>query len=731
MNRYEEHFNAALSHFDAGRLEPALAAFQAAHAEAPQELQAIYACAAVLAALDQPEASHRMLLDAKDLLWGDADGVFNLAVAAENLGHQAESQAAYERCLALAPDHLRALNNTALRLANQGQWTAAVDTAKRCLALAPQELLFHLNAVDILAGARRDAEALQAIVAAHQQFGVQPDIVVRHYALLAMTGQVAEAKQALQVLGDDAAQLLRQYASKARHGLPRTAASAHTERLDAVDLDLNRQFDALQHCDWDRAEGLGERLVAIMREEQSAQGASPSPRDWRTAIMHALTLDLPESDQIALRRHTCKTLQAWVDLEPWCRPRQTLVDSQSQWLSQQHAQRGIASGQAGDQRLRIGFWAQSLTDADYAAALLEQFQAHDHRKFQFFVQSPRLAGPELKQSLADLGVRVTELGHMSDEEAVGRIRLDRLDFWIDTTTYTRWCRVGLRHARVAPLQMLSQSWSRDQPGWGYDFNLGDTTTHGTGPISDVQSEFGAIVRMPHTCWLPSTGVGSDLPAPLARSQLGLPPDAPVLLANNSSTTLDAETFSAWMDILRGLPGAVLWLPRFGDHARNNLARAAVAAGVDTSRLVPHPQLEGAALHAALQAADLMLDTLRFNNGGPLVTALRLGIPAVNLRGPNQGSRLGAGILRAAGLADCVVDSRQAYVDLAVQLGRDAAARAALRGRLATQRQGPRLAPLFDLRARVREWEWAWERLIERDRAGLPPQALDVPPAPPT
>ena len=129
------------------------------------------------------------------------------------------------------------------------------------------------------------------------------------------------------------------------------------------------------------------------------------------------------------------------------------------------------------------------------------------------------------------------------------------------------------------------------------------------------------------------------------------------------------------------------------------------------------------MRARVALADLFVDTLRFNANRGLVDALRMGVPAVSCAGENMASRLGGSIVRAAGLVDCVADSPAAYAQLVRRLAQDPGALPALRQQLARARDS---APLFDMAARLREWEWAWAHMVQRHQDGLAPAAFDVP-----
>jgi len=86
-----------------------------------------------------------------------------------------------------------------------------------------------------------------------------------------------------------------------------------------------------------------------------------------------------------------------------------------------------------------------------------------------------------------------------------------------------------------------------------------------------------------------------------------------------------------------------------------------------------------------------LDTYPFNGGTTSFHAIWMGVPVLTLRGATLVSRAGASLLLPLGLADWVVDSREAYVRRACAMAADPARldglRAGLRGRLAASPHG--------------------------------------------
>ena len=373
-----------------------------------------------------------------------------------------------------------------------------------------------------------------------------------------------------------------------------------------------------------------------------------------------------------------------------------------------------------DQRLRIGLAALDLRDPRNVNALEQQLALHDHTRFAMHVYS---SAPQQSSAAAELlaerGVRLVEIGHMTTDEAVGRIRLDGLDLYMDMAFYTPLCRPEITVRRVAATQIRQCTWHRHHPVNSCAYNIVDRFVLPDGIDAEP---YGPVVRFAHTCWL-STNTDGVLATPPARTELGLPPTALVLCALVPPLMIDPQTFALWMAMLRSLPDAVLWLPTYPALTRKNLAASARAAAIDAARILYLPNGSRAQTLARIQAADLFVDPLRFNANYGLVDALRMGVPALSCAGYNMASRLGGSIIRAAGLPECVVEAPAELLRRVVSLGTDRQALAALRQRLADQRA---TAALLDPSARVREWEWAWSTMVERQRAGLAPAAFDVP-----
>lgn len=133
---------------------------------------------------------------------------------------------------------------------------------------------------------------------------------------------------------------------------------------------------------------------------------------------------------------------------------------------------------------------------------------------------------------------------------------------------------------------------------------------------------------------------------------------------------------------------------FFRYARENLSQRLLErlaapfkhAGLDPAPfLITFPWLNRAEFCSLLRQADAFLDTMGFSGFNTAMQAIECALPIVTRDGRFMRGRFASGILRRIGEADLVAASDREYVDLAVQLGRDAALRQSVRHRIEQSR----------------------------------------------
>jgi predicted O-linked N-acetylglucosamine transferase (SPINDLY family) len=231
----------------------------------------------------------------------------------------------------------------------------------------------------------------------------------------------------------------------------------------------------------------------------------------------------------------------------------------------------------------------------------------------------------------------------------------------------------------------------------------------------------AVVRLPGS-YQPNDNrrtIASIIPS---RAQCGLPEAGLVFCSFNHVWKTGPREFDIWMDLLKQVPGSVLWLLKSNTLAGTNLRRAAAARGVDPDRLVLAANLPHEEHLARMRRADLFLDSFICNAHTTASDALWAGVPVLTCAGRAFPGRVAASLLVAAGLPELVTHTPEDYARLALALATDPPRLAGLRARLAAQRE---TCALFDTAANTRAVESAFTAIVERARAGLAPADIDV------
>lgn len=682
-----------------GKIEYALLAFEEALALQPDNVNTASACAAMLSALARPVAAYKVMQTLETVLMQSADGAANLAITAQASGDIDNARLAYARALELDANHLRSLNNTGLMAAAGLDWATAVSCAARCVALAPHQADYRAHLCDALCGARSLPEALEAVLEARALFPDDRALHTRQIIILAFNGELGQADRAISGLDAEGIAHLRGFLSS----WPRMSATLSQDKLpDALQLCAAQVFEAATVCDW-RSQG---KLVTLLRQRLAEDARQGIGRDWQDVGFYGDMLGLTEAEVETIEVTTAKASEA---------ARQKKLRPYARHL------RNTAVGAENDGRIHVGLALPDLRDHHVCDGLIRQLGIHDASRFAFHIYaSTKAPEPHWADALRSHAAGVVELAHMSDPEAAGRIRLDRLDIFIDVTSAAVQPRSEIAKMRVAPVQMTMPARHGFPSPGASDYVVSDGWVH---PDRMSQQHRGAIARLPVTCWL-DTLAGVCVPELQNCKDTGLPEDCFVFSTFVHPLCLDAASFGAWMKILRSVPDAVMWLPPYDLGIAANLVREAQAAGINSKRLFFASPMTRAATLGAMQGTDLFLDTLAVNACEGLADAMRIGLPALTCPGEGMASRIGGSILRAAGLPECVVENRDAYIATATRLGRGSGELGELRQRMALKRAA---SPLFDTVARTKEWESAWTQMAERARAGLPPSAFDVPP----
>ena len=335
------------------------------------------------------------------------------------------------------------------------------------------------------------------------------------------------------------------------------------------------------------------------------------------------------------------------------------------------------------------------------------FACHDRRRFEVFAYSLADVSDEVTGVILRGVDHYAMVASDSSEAIAERIRADRIDVLIDLMGHTHHGRPGVLALRPAPLQLHYLGY----PGsLGADWIDGVIADAWLIPPDHEPHYRETVHRLPWGFMSsdPLPEPATPVPPPPSREALGLPTDAVVYACFNRPEKITPAVFDGWLEILRQVTGAVLWI--INDHPRveERLRARLTAAGLEPKRLVVTPKLESAAFGQACALADLLLDTSPYGSGATAVTALAAGLPLLTSPGPTFASRMGASLCAATGLEELICPSPEAYQERAIALGHQPAELRRLRRQLL---EGRRTLPLFNTTAWVRNLESLLESLL--------------------
>lgn len=478
------------------------------------------------------------------------------------------------------------------------------------------------------------------------------------------------------------------------------AAQWHVDRAQAGRSQETPAYDALAGA-----------MAAFRRAEELAPGEPAVAAARAMAARHACAFSEANgavADLAALARtpgFACEPMSAVTLLEDPAVARRGIEGYVRATLPPAHPAPAFVASRG--HRLRVGYLSSDFHDHATAHLAAGLFELHDRARVEAFAYAmDRDDGSAMRARLRSAFEHWRDVREQDDAAAAAIIARDGLDVLVDLKGHTHGARPQILARRPAPVQVhyLGFPGTLGYPG-AVDAFVADDITAPAG----TEEEFSeALVRLP-VCYQVNDH-RRVLPPRTRRADAGLPEDAVVLACFNQPYKLTEPFVTAWLAVLREVPGTVLWLAAPHALTQRNLRAAAERAGVATERIVFAPLAPQAAHLARLQCADLALDVLPYGSHTTGSDALFCGVPLLTLRGTTFAGRVGASLCHAVQLPELVADSLVSYTALLANLAADRARRADLREHLA---RGRTRLPLFDTKAFTRAFEAALDGLASR------------------
>jgi protein O-GlcNAc transferase len=656
------------------------------------------------------------------------EALVNRGNALHGLGQYEDALASYDRALALRPGYAEVFRNRGMTLHALARYDEAVATYDRALVLVPDDVdamvargdlrLLRARPEDALADFDRAVRLAPGRAEAHRRRGDALREMRRH------DEAVAAYDRALAIAPDDAAALVHRGIALRRLGrLDEALASCDRAlALDPGDVEaLHNRGNVLRELDRpDDAIATFARLVERAPDHAFGKGqllhAKMLGCNWADLepLVEAIERDLAAGRRVvepfgyqAIGRSE-RNLQRSAEIYATALfPRATTAA----WNGERYDHR----------RLRVGYLSGEFRHQATSILMTELYELHDKSRFELFAfDNGWDDGSPIRRRIERAFDEIVDISQLGDAEAAAAIRARQIDILVNLNGYFGLGRQGVFARRPSPVQV------------NY---LGFPGTLGADYIDYIVADR-QVIPPGHDAWytenvvrLPDSYQVNDAKRHIAertptRREAGLPDTAFVFCCFNNSYKITPDVFDVWMALLRHVAGSVLWLLEANPTAVRNLRYEAQRRGVASERLVFAPKLHLEEHLARHRLADLFVDTLPYNAHTTASDALWAGLPVVTCTGSTFPGRVGASLLQAVGLPELITDSLEAYEALAFRLATSPAQLAAVRARLAQNRDSH---PLFDAERFRRHLEAAYVTMWERSQRGEAPAEFAVEP----
>jgi protein O-GlcNAc transferase len=746
----------------AGNLDAALRYLDAAVAAEPRAVEAGVHLAQIRMARGELRDAVTCYERVLGMQSDDAQTWYGYGNALHVLGRAEDAVASYNRALALVPDRVEVLTNRGNALHDLGRFAEALADYDRALQQMPGLAMLHNNRGNTLRALQRPADALASI---DRALAIEPgfdDARINRGNLLQDGGNsaaaLAEYERVLAL--NPGVAIAHRLRADALHDLHREqdAAAGYQRALqiDPADVETLCNYaillyqragyeDALAHLDRalivvpDNTKAINNRaqcLRALGRHQEAAIALSrllELAPDWEYAPgelfhsrAHCCDWNGYEQNRLAVLAvvesgRKADTPLAFLALSS--SPAAQRICAQTLVADKYPAQvPPLWSGAAyGHERIRVAYVSADFCEHPVSYLMAGVFEHHDRERFELTGIALRNddGSPTARRVRSALG-HVIDVQARSDAEIAALMREMEIDIAVDLMGHTFNGRSGIFSRRPAPVQVNYLGFPGTMGAPYMDYLIADPVV----VPADRQSDYAEKI-----VYLPGCFQANDDRRVIAfrkptRIEAGLPESGFVFCCFNNSYKITPQVFSLWMDLLRQVPGSVLWLLAEQAAVAANLRAESKRRGIDPARLVFAARLPYADHLARLQLADLFLDTLPFNAGTTASDALWAGVPVLTCSGDAFVSRMAASLLTAAGLPELIADNTDDYVALALNLAAYPQQLAGLRTRLAQQRAD---SALFDTARFCRGLESAYREMHTRSGRGEAAQSFTAQP----
>ena len=603
-NYSEAYNNLAITYRKNKKLEEAVIFFNKAISLNPNYAEAYNNLATTLKEQGKTNEAIELFKKAISLKPSYAEAYYNMGIVYQEQSDFEIATKIYIKAIHINPNYAEAYNNLATTLKEQGKTNEAIELFKKAISLKPSYAEAYYNMGKIQKEKNKLEESIKFY---NKALSLKSDYFEAYYNI----GIIFQEQNKLEEAID--------YFNKALLIKP------NYEKAQAQKL-----YQKAKICDWEK---FNEDKQIIKKLGKSNNAIPPF-------TMLSLE-DEPDNHLFRSKLYVKKNLYQ----------KQIFLKKEKQFSK--------------NKLLRIGYFSADFQNHATMYLISEIFEKYNKERFKVYVYSFGKSSDldEIRQKLKKSVDVFRDVIDLNEKNIALLSREDKIDIAIDLKGYTRNSRPKIFAYRAAPIQINFLGYPGTTGADFMDYIIADKFII---PDNKKNSYSEKKIYLPYTYW-PTSYSLSSLEKNFTKSEMNLPDNGFVFCCFNDSYKISPNEFNIWMNLLKKVPGSVLWLMESNKRAENNLNKEAKKRGIKSNRIIFAKKLPYSDHLARCKLGDLFLDTFNYNAHTTASDALWAGMPLVTKIGEGFTARVASSILKALDLPELVTKSDKEYEALIFEI----------------------------------------------------------------
>lgn len=366
-----------------------------------------------------------------------------------------------------------------------------------------------------------------------------------------------------------------------------------------------------------------------------------------------------------------------------------------------------------NRQIKIGYISSDIKEHPTAYLINGLIKNHNKSLFKLYIfDSSVNDNSAIRKEVLSHFDEIHTILNMADEAVSTLIQKLNIDILIDLNGPTKDTRMGILSYSCAPVQISYLGYPGSVGGRFIDYIVGDYYT-----IQDemLNSYNEYVIKLEDTYQVNDYLYKQPL-AKVSKKSYGFKNKQIILGVFNSINKVRKDVWIVWMDILKSVDNAIIWILDPGVVAFKNILIETKKAGIDPKRIIIAPKLSQKEHLTRLQICDLMLDTWPYSGHTSTSDAIFAKVPVVTKKGRNFTCRVSAGLLIAAGLEELICDTLKDYKRKAIKLLKKKKLYKSIKMKLENEIIK---SDIFDARSKTIQLEDAFQTILERKINNLP------------